>query len=153
MASGIRTAIITVVVLLHTLLLAAYTLPEQFVTEQARLIGQWYARPLFHQQWMLFAPDPPRCSCQVQVKRGAQEWTTLGDDHGHYLHRRMARGIAWNVQRELSGGAGVLSEPVAQALRNMAGDPTLHFRLEERCVDDPHHPAQRSLRHTELLLP
>jgi hypothetical protein len=57
------------------------------------------------------------------------------------------------VQRELSGGAEVLSAPVAQALRNMAGDEAMHVRLEESCVDDPQQPAQRSLHHTELRLP
>ena len=137
----------------HLLMLACYTLPDGWVPAKARAVATGYTRVLFHQQWMLFAPDPPLCSCQVQVKRDAQEWTTLGDDHGHYLQRRMARGIAWNVQRELSAGAGVLSAPVAQALRIMAGDDAIHYRLEERCVNDPQHPAQRSLRHTELRLP
>ena len=150
-----RTArlLLVFVACLHLGLLACYTLPAVVVPEPLRVLRTVMVRGLFHQQWMLFAPDPPLCSCQVQVKRGAQDWTTLGDDHGHYLQRRMARGIAWNVQRELSAGAGVLSAPVAQALRNMAGDDAIHYRIEERCVDDPQHPAQRSLRHTELRLP
>ena len=27
-----------------------------------------YARPLFHQQWDLFAPDVPPCGCTIEVK-------------------------------------------------------------------------------------
>ena len=140
----------------HLLLLACYTVPDGWVPEKAKALATVYTRGLFHQQWMLFAPDPPLCSCQVQVQRVAREWLTLGDDHGHYLHRRMARGIAWHVQRELAAGDVVLSGPIAQAMRNMAGaagEGPLQFRLEERCVTDPKHPAQRQLRLTDLRLP
>ncbi|MBK7947114.1 MAG: hypothetical protein IPJ85_18210 [Flavobacteriales bacterium] len=62
------------VVLAHTLLIAFYTFPHQLVPERLRIIGQFYARPLFHQQWRLFAPDPPLCDCKVEVKVGEEGW-------------------------------------------------------------------------------
>jgi len=138
----------------HTLLLALYTFPHQLVPERLRIIGQLYARPLFHQQWRLFAPDPPLCDCRLQVKVGEEEWRSLLRQDDGYLDRRMVQTIARNVQRAVAEGA-VPDQPTLQAMRAMVRDisreqPNLRFRLVERCVVDAEEPDQRVERITEI---
>ncbi len=84
-----RLAIIAAVA--HTLLLAAYTLPVQFVPTRVRYWSQAYARVLFHQDWRLFAPDPPACGCDLDVRSTPDsEWIPLRSLHAHFIWRRMA---------------------------------------------------------------
>lgn len=79
------------VVVLHVALLAAYTLPATWVPLRARYWAQAYARLLFHQDWRLFAPDPPACGCSIEYKTTAEgEWEKLEDLHHHFIWRRMS---------------------------------------------------------------
>jgi len=84
-----RTAIAIAVV--HTLLLAAYTLPEQTVPLRFRYWSQAYARVLFHQDWRLFAPDPPVCGCSIELLGDPGfPAVRLEDLHGGFIWKRMA---------------------------------------------------------------
>ena len=56
---------------------------------------------LFHQGWDLFAPDPPRCSCEIQVGLNDLDWRPLDASQDHYLATRMAR----NIAAYLNGGS------------------------------------------------
>lgn len=148
--------LVLLLVLLHATLLACYTLPAQWVPQRMRALATSYARGLFHQQWQLFAPDPPRCGCHLEWRTGSGPWTDPLASASHYLDRRMLRSAAWNVQRELSTGAGTLSEPVQQAVRDLAQAHVPDadaVRLVEHCVTDPSHPASRAPRTTPLELP
>lgn len=149
---------------LHLLLMAAYTLPVQLVPERLRLIGQWYARPLFHQQWRLFAPDPPLCSCALEYSYGGQWWSI---DRGpeHWAQRRAVRTLAHHVQAWVACGERTLPVPLTRAMDTMVhytiGEPGVGrpsppppvYRLVERCVTDPADPASRELRITPLQRP
>lgn len=142
-----RRAIVAGVVALHMALLAAYTFPERLVPERVRVIALAYVRPLFHQQWQLFAPDPPLCSCEVQVLLGAEEPRPLYASDANYLTRRMAATIAWHVQAEVGAGR-VPSKELQQAMRSMVRDigrevPGLRFQLVQQCVADPTRPEER----------
>jgi hypothetical protein len=139
----------------HTALLAAYTLPADLVPLRTRALAIAYVRPLFHQQWRLFAPDPPLCSCQLQVTDANGRWVGLGEDHPHYLYRRMVRGMAWNVQRGVVEGhtrvEPVIAEAIGRLLRDQ-GSSVGPVRLVERCITDPEQPYQREERITPLVL-
>lgn len=143
---------------LHTMLLACYTFPSALVPEQLRMLGQLYARPLFHQQWLLFAPDPPLCDCTVQVRVGAEDWRPITRADDGYLDRRMAQGIARNVQRVVERGGTRPDPPIWSAMQAMVRDiarenPELAFRLVQLCVEDPSDPGRRVTRVTELSAP
>lgn len=145
------------VVLAHTLLIAFYTFPHQLVPERLRIIGQFYARPLFHQQWRLFAPDPPLCDCKVEVKVGEEGWRSLLRQGDGYLDRRMAQSIARNMQRPVAEGA-LPDQPTLRALSAMVRDisreqANLRFRLVERCAIDAADPVKREERITEIAVP
>ncbi len=140
---------------LHALLVAFYTLPASLIPERLRIIGQLYASPLFHQQWRLFAPDPPLCSCAVELSLGEEEWRPLTRQDDGYLDRRMAQSIARNVQRALASGAQGPDAPTAQAMRAMVRDigreqGAIRFRLVEHCVTHPFRPSARVERITPL---
>ena len=147
---------VLLLVVVHAALLACYTLPEGMVPERARTLATAYARGLFHQQWQLFAPDPPTCSCHLEWRTAAGEWTDPLHATGHYLQRRMLRSAAWNVQREQAGGSPVLSRPLQQALRQLGAHhvpSAAGLRLVEHCVTDADRPAERVLQITPLPLP
>ncbi len=75
----------------HTLLLAAYTMPASVVPQRLRYWSQAYARVLFHQDWRLFAPDPPACGCSIEVSGEPGTATVqLEDMHGGFIWKRMA---------------------------------------------------------------
>lgn len=140
------------IVLMHMLLLALYTFPPQLVPERLRIIGQLYARPLFHQQWRLFAPDPPFCDCQVQV--GEEEWRSLLRQGDGYLDRRMAQTVARNLQRAMAEGSSP-DQSTLRAMHAMVRDisreqPNLRYRLVERCVVAAEEPVNREARITEI---
>jgi hypothetical protein len=148
-----RTVILLVVV--HAALLACYTLPVGMVPERARALATAYSRGLFHQQWQLFAPDPPVCGCHLEWL-AAGGWTDPLHATGHYLQRRMLRSAAWNVQREQAGGSPVFSRPLRQALRQLGAHhvpSAAGLRLVEHCVTDADRPAERVLQITPLPLP
>ena len=148
--------IVIIVVTVHIALLAAYTFPERLVPRSVAYLAQAYARPLFHQRWELFAPDPPLCSCEVQV-RVSGDWRPLHASDAHYLTRRLARTISWHVQREVLQGRDTLSIELQQAMRSMVRDigrdtDHLRFRLMEECITEPSAPTRREERITSLEL-
>jgi hypothetical protein len=51
--------------LIHTLVLACYALPDSIIPDKLEYWSSTYTRPLFHQQWNLFAPDVPPCGCTI----------------------------------------------------------------------------------------
>lgn len=159
-AASKRTVLVLVAV--HTALLTLYTFPPALVPEKLRIVGQLYARPLFHQQWRLFAPDPPLCSCTIECSTGGR-WFALSSDPDHYLQRRAAQSIARHVQAEVAAGRSRPSPQLIHAMRAMAQHgnewragyplPEFRFRLVEHCVTDAHRPWLREERITELAVP
>jgi hypothetical protein len=150
--------IVIAVVLSHTLLLAAYTFPEGLVPERFRVIGQWYARPLFHQQWKLFAPDPPLCSCVLEGRFGQGPWSSIDRGPDSYLQRRTVQNLARHVQAEVQRGDTIPDSHLVEAMRMnilfssfAPGEgPIPEFRLVERCIADPGYPKDRMIRITQL---
>ena len=145
-----------VVVAVHLLMLAAYTLPSQLVPRKLAVVAMRYARPLYHQQWHLFAPDPPLCSCAVQVGLPSGEWRELVPEPVDPLRKRMARHLAEYVQDEVLLGEVEPIPVLQQAIRSLVRDigregGELQFRLVESCVEDPAHPAVRTERITPLI--
>ncbi len=149
---------------LHSLLLACYTFPRAWVPEKLRVIGQFYARPLFHQQWLLFAPDPPMCSCGLEAKWGTRPWASIDRGPSGYLKRRTVQALARHVQSEVHAGDTIPAKELVHAMRAMAlysefepGEgrslPRVEFRLVESCATDPGRPAQREERVTHLHVP
>jgi len=150
-----RRTLVVVLVALHIALLAAYTFPQRLVPEVLRIFGQVYARPVFHQQWQLFAPDPPLCSCEVQLWLNGTDWRPLNAAGGGYLTHRTSRTIAWHVRSEVTAGLAAPSVRLQTAMRSMVRDlpreaPEPSFRLVQRCVPDPSQPAIQELRITPL---
>jgi len=156
-----RKRIVIALVALHTALLACYTFPSALVPEKLRVIGQLYARPVFHQQWRLFAPDPPLCSCHVQASWSEDRWVDV--DHGPdtYLQRRTVQAIARHMQAEVQAGDTIPAEELVWAAEAMVYSgqfdpgrgrdlPELRLRLVEHCVVDPSHPQERAERITYL---
>lgn len=148
--------IVIIVVAVHTALVAAYTFPAKMVPQPLTFLAQAYARPIFHQRWELFAPDPPLCSCEVQVGLG-DDWRPLHAGDAHYLTRRLARTISWHVQQEVAQGRDTISVELKQAMRSMVRDigrdtDHLRFRLMEQCITDPSDPIRREERITPLEL-
>lgn len=153
--------LVLAVVLLHSVLIAAYTFPEALVPERARLWGQWYARPLFHQRWELFAPDPPLCSCALEARMEHAAWQALDPDPRNYLQRRKVQNLARHVQFALHSGDTLSNAVLSSALRmNFRPSATVtgakadasraEFRLVEHCVTDPQQPDQRTARVSPL---
>mgnify|MGYP001198518330 CR=1 FL=1 len=148
-----RWVVITVVVL-HTLLLLAYTLPVQFIPGMFRSLSIAYARPLFHQSWQLFAPDPPPCSCTIEVIMNENDIRPIDQDRG-YLEHRMAQTIARSIQSELAQGDSSPRPELVRAMKRMVGDierelGVLEFQLHEECIVDPQSPTERIVRITKL---
>ncbi len=156
-----KRAMVIGIVALHMVLLACYTFPGSMIPERLRVIGQFYARPLFHQQWRLFSPDPPLCSCHVQARWGTRSWGRIERAEDGYVQRRVAQAIARHVQAEVAMGDTVPAVELVRAMNSMAlysefdpGEgrvPTqIEFRLVEQCVTDPKRPAHRTERITNL---
>lgn len=150
----------TVVILVsaHLLLVLCYTLPRSWVPDQLFYLGQRIVRPLFHQRWNLFAPDPSPCHCQVEVGLGDAHWRPLIPDDRHYLLRRMDRPLAELIRNDVQRGDTMLRPILADALRGLARDivrdtGSLRYRLVQHCITDPERPAERATRITPLELP
>lgn len=132
----------------HTALLALYVLPDAWVPARGRSWSQAYVRPLWHQQWRLFAPDPPMTAAMVEVCVGDSNCRPIdaafeGDPAMH----RMALSIARYTEDALDHGRPVPQE-MRCAMRNMVRDigreaPELRFRLVLDRVEDPRDPARR----------
>lgn len=70
--------------------LTAYTLPAEWVPSRLRYWSQAYARVLFHQDWRLFAPDPPACACRLEVREDATaQWVPLEEFGSNPVWQRM----------------------------------------------------------------
>jgi len=154
---GARTKHLIVIglVALHVFMLAAYTLPSAYVPGKLHVLSVRYVRPLFHQQWHLFAPDPPLCSCALEVQVISGEWHPLVNASLDPLPRRMARHLAEYVQDGVAEGEHRPLPILQQAIRSMVHDITvetdsLQFRLVEECVQDPDLPKDRKTRITML---
>jgi hypothetical protein len=135
---------------LHLLALACYTFPEHFVPAGARHLAMLYARPLFHQQWLLFAPDPPLCHREIQISADGELWHTLHREGAHYLERRMVRNIVHHVHEGLQRGAipVPLRETIHRACQPFGDPETLQYRLMEWCITNAGEPLDRELRVT-----
>lgn len=105
----------------HITLLAAYTLPQQFVPTRFRYWSQAYSRVLFHQDWRLFAPDPPECGCSIEFQNTAEgEWSKLEDLHHHFIWRRMAAN-ACRYAEATDPSSARAPEPLERSLGAMIG--------------------------------
>lgn len=114
----------------HTLLLAAYVLPTGMVPGRVQVIGQAYARPLFHQWWGLFAPDPPACSC---------DWSGTDEVQGLVL-RRSLTGLCRHAQALPGCGTDadtcVVPVELMERVGLLTGRSTGGLRLREACLPD-----------------
>lgn len=156
MANGPPKWLIPAILLAHFGLLASYTFPSRWIPDRLRYWSITYARPLFHQGWDLFAPDPPRCSCEVQVGIG-ESWRALDASGDNYLRTRMVR----NVAAYLNGGSPfpdtltvppVMEEALLGLVRDMMHDEgDLRFRAVQHCVVDDHRPTDRDTRYVPIV--
>ncbi len=155
---GLRSGklLVIAVVLLHSVLIAGYTFPTSLVPERLQILGQWYARPLFHQVWKLFAPDPPLCSCVLEARVGQGAWQHIDRIPQSYLQRRSVQNLARYVQAEVHSGDTVPDAVLLRAMRSnffhsSEAEPLApEFRLVEHCITDPLRPSERELRITQL---
>ncbi|HRH71260.1 MAG: hypothetical protein JNL43_07235 [Flavobacteriales bacterium] len=139
----------------HILLVLAYTLPQQWVPAHLRTVGRIWVRPLFHQQWLLFAPDPELCANELQVGMPNGEWRPVFAADAYWLERRMARPLADHVAHRMNHGDTIVLPVLERAMRSAVRDigrdvGNLEFRLVERCVEDPARPDRRTERITLL---
>ncbi len=138
-------------VFMHIMLLACYTLPQQWIPGGMEKLAQLYVRPLFHQQWRLFAPDPPLCAAEVQVSADGTTWEALHAEPDHYLEQRIIRNIAFHVSHAVHADEGihpVLKETLYRACGTAMDPAAMSYRLMEWCVLDPAKPQERTLRIT-----
>ncbi|MCW5898898.1 MAG: hypothetical protein KIT10_06475 [Flavobacteriales bacterium] len=143
MAGRFAGIVVRVLVLSHLLLLASYTFPEHWVPEPFRVIGQWWVRPLFHQQWKLFAPDPPDCSCALEWQDGNAAWHAV--DAGHYLERRIIHNhCLWLAEGDAS--AERQARPALLRMVQAEDAPETRFRIVRHCIADPTRPTVREER-------
>lgn len=111
-----------VLVAFHLFLLACYTLPPGFVPARPRYWSQAYARVLFHQDWRLFAPDPPACPCSLEVRTGPDgTWRSISTIHPHFIWRRMSTNACRYVEASIRGQDTTVVVPIALSvsLENM----------------------------------
>lgn len=134
--------IVVGLVAVHLLMLACYTLPASWVPVRPRYWSQAYSRVLFHQDWRLFAPDPPECPCSLEMKTGPSEgWQPLSDLHAHFIWRRMASNACRYAETCIHPDRNeiILPKALATSLENMVSDlprtGPIHFRLR-RCDDE-----------------
>lgn len=147
---------VVAVAVAHTLVLAAYVLPDAWVPGRARAWSRAYTRPLWHQQWRLFAADPRMTTAWIEVGLGHDDWRRLDAAFGgNGAMHRMATALAQYTEDELDGGAAAPSPEIMQAMRSLVRDiarevPELRFRLVRDHVVDPHHPEVRERTITYL---
>lgn len=115
----------------HTLVLAAYALPADLVPDRCRFWAQAYAGVLFHQDWRLFAPDPPACACTLVVERVGKGTEPLADAHDHFIWRRMSANACRFVEAAMASGRGPMPAVLQRSLAGMVaqdGDTTLRLQ-------------------------
>lgn len=157
MDRSIGRVLVIMIVAGHLTFVLAYTLPTRWVPDRLHGWSQHYVRPLFHQRWNLFAPDPAACELRLEVGLPDRTWRPLLPEDRPYLMRRMARPLAQMVSGDLRSGR-VVDPLLARSVHGLARDigrevPDLRFRLVERCVLFPSEPARRSLNSVPLELP
>ncbi|MBK6774434.1 MAG: hypothetical protein IPG74_00825 [Flavobacteriales bacterium] len=102
------------IVACHMALLAACTLPAAWVPTRVRYWSQAYSRVLFHQDWRLFAPDPPTCGCAIQVKGSRDShWVDLDAIHSHFLWERMCSNACRYAEVGLAANDSIVKAPIA----------------------------------------
>lgn len=159
MKPGTRGPVIAAILFAHFGLLACYTLPRGWVPERLRFWSITYVRPQFHQGWDLFAPDPPRCSCELEVGLPGNDWRPISDGDHHYLRTRMVRNIAAYLNGAHPFPDTLMAPPVMEEalhglVRDMARDGAApHFRAVQRCVKDDQRPADRTTRYVPIIFP
>ena len=121
----------------HTFLLAAYTMPEHVVPLRFRFWSQAYARVLFHQDWRLFAPDPPACGCFIAILDEPEaDPVWLHELHGGFIWERMAANACRYAESSIDEVRGqvIAGDALGTSLRTMTGrDPrTDGSRIEVR---------------------
>lgn len=128
----------------HVLLLLCYTFPQEWVPTRQRFWSQAYARLVFHQDWRLFAPDPPSCTCAIEVRPEADSaWLPLSDVHDHFIWRRMAANACRFTEASFTEGDTIVRAPFAltASLERMAEDlprkGPLLFRWRSGCLQEP----------------
>ena len=128
------------IAVLHTLLLAAYTMPTVLVPMRVRYWSQAYARVLFHQDWRLFAPDPPECGCSLEVNSGGLfGWRAMDGLHEHFAWDRMCANACRFAEATTSSTDTVAYAPAALvlSLENMADrlprSEPLRYRVHRTC--------------------
>ncbi len=132
----------------HTLLLACYSMPVTWVPVRARYWSQAYARVLFHQDWRLFAPDPPACGCSLEVKGEGDAWIELSSLHRHFVWQRMCANACRFAEASPRRTDGTILAPYALtlSLEHMAQElprkGPLLFRVHEQCEVDEHLPIE-----------
>jgi hypothetical protein len=122
-----------VLAVVHIAILAAYTFPARIVPVRAKYWSQAYARVLFHQDWRLFAPDPPECACDLVMDNGLR----LKHQHRHFIWRRMAANacrFAEALSRDQPGASPVMApEVLARSIENMSGLPIDRMTMVRTC--------------------
>lgn len=149
--------VVVSLVAVHLVLLLAYTMPRTWVPQRLQFLATRYVRPLFHQQWNLFAPDPPMCATAVEVGLPDGSWRPLVPADRGVLQQRLARRVTEWVFLEVQQGTRPLPPILSDALhgltRAMGREGTdLRYRLVERCVVDPARPTERMERTIALQL-
>ncbi len=71
-----------------------------------KFLNPWvfgYVRTFFHQDWKLFAPDPPKCHIALWIKEG-NTWQWAGKEllEKHHAYRVTAHGIAYRAYQALA---------------------------------------------------
>jgi hypothetical protein len=126
-----RPAIAAAVV--HTLVLAAFTFPAEWVPTRLRYWSQAYARVLFHQDWRLFAPDPPSCSCRIETQQEGGSWHALDSLHDHFIWERMSANLCRFAETGIEGDTVTyVPNAVSSSLLRMSGSSPIDdvaFRL------------------------
>lgn len=121
----------------HLVLLLAYTLPSTWVPLRARFWAQAYARVFFHQDWRLFAPDPPACGCVLEVGGRNHPWTSLAEQHDHFIWQRMCANACRYAEACGPDKDGAVIAPTAlmSSLRSMANqrEGGQLFRVRNTC--------------------
>lgn len=120
---------VTAIVIAHSVMLACYTFPDAWVPLRLRYWSQAYARVLFHQDWRLFAPDPPSCSCSIAIQDepdGEPVW--LEDLHHGFIWKRMAANACRYAEasRDEERGCVIAGDALGSSLLAMSGrDPRM----------------------------
>jgi hypothetical protein len=134
-------------VVLHTALLLAYGWPGGMVPQRIEYWAQAYARPLFHQQWSLFAPEPPACGCHIFMVDSSGEAVDLAGVRNTLVWQRMVSSACRYA--EMTGSGEALPQALSGALVELAchaGMPAqCDARLVRTCQGTDHGVEQRVL--------